>query len=165
MMTPPAVSWFPGQWLGGVQEARSRSWLKSHGIRRVITVAAEIDVETLPRKEMPEIEWVFFQLEDSRRRADRGRIQDIMWGYLERVMKVMRDSVEKGIPTLVHCVMGAQRAPTVLVCFWIERYGWKAEEAIQQMRRFREGSFQSDCHFENLILEWERRHFFNLVRR
>lgn len=160
--TPPAVCWYPGQWLGGLQEASNASWLKSHGIKRVITCAVEIKDKDLAKEECREIEWIHLDMEDNQNPSERGRIQDIMWYYLPEAIKHLNDSFERGLPTLLHCVQGWQRSPSVLVCFLVQRFGWEPVELIEQIRSFREGSFFRECHFKELILEWSRQQFFNL---
>lgn len=163
MSSPPAVCWHPGQWLGGLREASDIRWLKEHGIRRVITCAVEIDKTQIALD--GDIEWIRFEMEDAKKKDDWGRIQDVMWYYLEDAVRKVEESLERGIPTLLHCVQGWQRSPTVLVCVLVKRYGWEPRGVISMMRNFREGSFEKECHFESLILEWGRRQFFNLKKK
>lgn len=163
MTTAPAVCWYPGQWLGGLREASDSRWLKEHGIKRVITCAVEISREQIALDD--DIEWIRYEMEDSRFRDDRGRIQDVMWYYLEDAVRRVEESITRGIPSLLHCVQGWQRSPTVLTCVLVKRYGWEPSEVIEMMRRFREGSFDRECHFESLISEWGRRQFFNLRKK
>jgi hypothetical protein len=157
------VCWYPGQWLGNAEDARNVEWLREKGIRRIITCAKEIGREDLSL--LGDIEWIHYPMEDHRDREEWGRIQNVMWFYLEDAVGKLEDSLRKNIPTLIHCVQGWQRSPAVLCCLWTKRFGWEPLETVEMMRNFRGGSFQRECHFESLILEWGRQHFFNLNKK
>lgn len=116
---------YPGLWWGSYRQARSEEWLQEHGIKRVITCA--MDAQDLGGKmENLGIDWYLMNWEIKKEYPDEEE-----W---EGGLTFLEESLENGIPTLIHCRGRPIRSGRFISYFWRKWLGGSSENIYQWLQ-------------------------------
>ena len=96
---PPPTLILRNLWLGNMNDAQNKTWLKRHKIHKVFNCTHDLP-------ESPGVPTVRFAIHDSREDGDKMLKNGLKWA--EKIMEAMEEG-----PVLVHCREGRQRSATL----------------------------------------------------
>lgn len=67
-----------------------------------------------------------------------------------QVLNKIHTALQENKRVMVHCAMGQQRSPTIIVCYLVrfyEMYGFNIQDAMELVQRLRPGTFCGGANF------------------
>ncbi len=113
-------------------------WLKRNKIKAILTVKEE----PLPSEWIDGLAYMHIYSQD----LMAPQIEDI-----DKGVNFIDEMLRNDIPVLVHCAAGKGRTGTMLAAYFIKYHGLSVIEAIEKVRRLRNGSIQS--RYQELALD------------
>lgn len=89
-------------WLGNIASATNRKQLLAHDIKNIVVTAIGV------RQLFSEINYVYIPLRDTE--------SEFILSQIKQILPQVHDMVLKA-PTLVHCMVGASRSATLVICY------------------------------------------------
>ncbi|HSB56703.1 MAG TPA: dual specificity protein phosphatase 23 [Nitrosopumilaceae archaeon] len=106
-------------------------WVVKHGVKSIVTMTEE----PLPELWIKNIKYLHVPTEDLSA-PDIEKIDD--------TVDFIHERIRNNEPTMVHCAAGIGRTGTILACYLIKFHNLSAKEAIDNVRKERPGSIQSE---------------------
>lgn len=131
---PTNFSWLINGKLAGSGMPTSTSeldWVIKRGVRSIVTMTEQ----SLPESWIENIKYLHVPTEDLSA-PDVEKIDNTVDFIHERIMD--------NEPTMVHCAAGVGRTGTILACYLIKFHNLSAKDAIDNVRKERPGSIQSE---------------------
>jgi len=106
-------------------------WVLKHGVKSIVTMTEE----PLPELWIKNIKYLHVPTED----LSAPDIEKI-----DNTVDFIHERIRNNEPTMVHCAAGIGRTGTILACYLIKFHDLSAKEAIDNVRKERPGSIQSE---------------------
>ncbi len=64
-----------------------------------------------------------------------------------QVLNKIHTALQENKRVMVHCAMGQQRSPTIIVCYLVQYCGFNVKDAMELVQRLRYGTFCGGANF------------------
>ena len=131
---PTNFSWLINDKLAGSGMPTSSTeleWVIKRGIKSIVTMTEE----PLPESWIKNIKYLHVPTEDLSA-PDMEKINN--------TVDFINERIKNNEPTMVHCAAGIGRTGTILACYLIKFHNLSAKDAIDNVRKERPGSIQSE---------------------
>ena len=106
-------------------------WVIKKGVKSIVTMTEE----PLPESWIKNIKYLHVPTEDLSA-PDMEKI--------DNTVDFIHERIKNNEPTMVHCAAGIGRTGTILACYLIKFHNLSAKDAIDNVRKERPGSIQSE---------------------
>ena len=106
-------------------------WVRKQGVKSIITMTEN----PLPESWIKGIDYLHVPTEDLSA-PDMDKI--------DQTVDFIQERIKNNEPIMVHCAAGIGRTGTILACYLIKYHNLSAKNAIEQVRKERPGSIQSE---------------------
>lgn len=127
----------PGVYLSDAINARKYEDLKALGIQQILTIGSE-----LREHGTADFKTLYVRLGDSPQ-ANIGLHFDQCCAFIDRA------------PTVIHCLLGVSRSPTIVASYLVWKHGMSAEEAMKLIKQKRP-CISPNFGFLSQLKDWER---------
>lgn len=131
---PTNFSWLINGKLAGSGMPTSSTeleWVVKRGVKSIVTMTEE----SLPESWIKNIKYLHVPTEDLSA-PDMEKI--------DNTVDYIHERIKNNEPTMVHCAAGIGRTGTILACYLIKFHNLSAKDAIDNVRKERPGSIQSE---------------------
>ena len=131
---PTNFSWLLDNHLAGCgmpTSIKELKWIQNQGVKSIVTMT-EI---ALPQSWIKDVNYLHVPTEDLSA-PDMEKI--------DSVVDFIHQRLEYDEPVMVHCAAGIGRTGTILACYLIKYHNHSTKKAIEQVRKKRPGSIQSE---------------------
>ncbi len=131
---PTNFSWLINGKLAGSGMPTSSTeleWIIKRGVKSIVTMTEE----PLPKSWIKNIKYLHVPTEDLSA-PDMEKI--------DSTVDFIHERIENNEPTMVHCAAGIGRTGTILACYLIKFHNLSTKDAIDNVRKERPGSIQSE---------------------
>ena len=131
---PTNFSWLINDKLAGSGMPTSSAeleWVVKRGVKSIVTMTEE----SLPESWIKNMKYLHVPTEDLSA-PDMEKINN--------TIDFIHERIKNNEPTMVHCAAGIGRTGTILACYLIKYHNLSTKDAIDQVRKERPGSIQSE---------------------
>jgi len=131
---PTNFSWLIGDKLAGSGMPTTSSeveWVVKQGVKSIITMTEE----SLPESWIKDVKYLHVPTQD---------LSAPDMEQIDKAVEFIHERIQNEEPVMVHCAAGIGRTGTILACYLVKYHKLSAKNAIEQVRKKRPGSIQSE---------------------
>jgi protein-tyrosine phosphatase len=143
----PANLIIPGLWLGNIEAARNREFMKNNNIKLIINCSNDI-----PNYFNNYINTIRVPVDDSL--MDKDFV--IMSKYIPTIIEIIYDNLYRGNSVLVHCYAGMQRSACIVCAFLMYYFHINTYEAVIYIKSKRNIAFTPYINFLKSLIIFQK---------
>ena len=137
-------------WLGNKSSSQNREFLNNNKIKLVVNCTTDINIPQWYEED--DINYIRLPIYDWNSESN----NNILKAEIMNIINTMHIYKEKNKNILVHCFAGMQRSATVIACYLMYYYNFKAEHAIFYIRDKRNIAFKPQPTFNSFIFNYKK---------
>ena len=143
----PANLIIPGLWLGNIEAAKNREFMKNNNIKLIINCSNDI-----PNYFNNYINTIRVPVDDSL--MDKDFV--IMSKYIPTIIEIIYDNLYRGNSVLVHCYAGMQRSACIVCAFLMYYFHINTYEAVIYIKSKRNIAFTPYINFLKSLIIFQK---------